>query len=433
MDKLTKQLYIDKKTFVRIFKENWERYKKLCGCRKVEDENVQRLLGCGDPKNGFIQLRCMNCGEIKIIPFSCKSRLCPSCTHIQLQERIMKIKSIMIKGVGHRHVVLTTPKELWGYFLKDRHLLNVMADTGAELIKDILSFYRKEGVEPGIILIIQTAGRALNFNPHLHLLITEGGLGRDEKWHSLSYISQDLLGRKWKYFLFTRLKGYLLKNQRTKKLIDTLFKEKPLLITYCKKEKKRKIDIVGYLVKYVISPPISYRRILEYKNDEVIFRYREREGAKNKVKKLTVLGFIHLLVQHIPEGNQKMIHYYGLYARHQAKKLKRIVEGLIRCFNQEGWEAEQEKLLAEILSFPTTYRERVKLTFNKDPCICSVCGEEMVTERIVGPGGCIIFDIYETDYFEDITNMEDEDAQSFQKEKEQEESPRYHQLLLPTM
>ena len=57
----------------------------------------------------------------------------------------------------------------------------------------------------------------------------------------------------------------------------------------------------------------------------------------------------------------------------------------------------------------------------------------MVKEKIIGPGGCIIFDIYETDYFEDITNMEDEDAQSFQKAEEQEESPRYHQLLLPTM
>jgi len=132
----------------------------------------------------------------------------------------------MIKGVGHRHVVLTTPKELWGYFLKDRSLLNIMADAGVELIKDILSFYREEGVEPGIILIIQTSGRSLNFNPYLHLLITEGGL--------------DLLGRKWKYFLLTRLKGYLPKNERAKKLIDTLFKEKPLFITYCKKEKKEK-------------------------------------------------------------------------------------------------------------------------------------------------------------------------------------------------
>ena len=142
-------------------------------------------------------------------------------------------------------MVLTTPKELWSYFLKDRHLLNVMADAGVELIKDILFFYRKEGIELGIILIIQTAGRTLNFNPHLHLLITEGGLGKDQRWYTLSYISQDLLGRKWKYFLLTRLKGYLPENdlpenEKTRKLIDTLLKKKSLFIIYCKKEKKEK-------------------------------------------------------------------------------------------------------------------------------------------------------------------------------------------------
>lgn len=340
----------------------------------------------------------------------------------------------MIKGVGHRHVVLTTPKELWSYFLKDRSLLKVMANAGAELIKDILAFYRRKGVEPGICLCIQTSGRALNFNPHLHLLITEGGLGKDNKWNSLSYISRDLLGKKWQYFLLTRLKKNLPKSERTKKLIDKLFKEKRMFITYAKQERKRRVDIVGYLIKYVISPPISYRRIIEYKDDEVTFRYQTREGAQNKVKKLTVLGFIHLLVQHIPKENQKMIHYYGLYARPRAKKLKRIVEDLVRSFNQKGWETEHEKLLSEILSFPTTYRERIKLTFNKDPCICPTCGEEMVTERIVGPDGCIIFDIYQTDYFQDILNMEDKDAKFFRKEKEQEEEPPgHHQLLLPAM
>jgi len=88
----------------------------------------------------------------------------------------------MIKGTGHRHVVLTTLKELWSYFRRDRYLLKVMADAGAELIRNILKFYRKkEGIEPGIILVIQTSGRSLNFNPHLHFLITEGGLGKDNK------------------------------------------------------------------------------------------------------------------------------------------------------------------------------------------------------------------------------------------------------------
>jgi len=110
-----------------------------------------------------------------------------------------------------------------------------------------------------------------------------------------------------------------------------------------------------------------------------------------------------------------------------------MIEDLIRSFNQKGWETEQERVLAEILSFPTTYRGRIKLTFNKDPCICSTCGREMVTERIVGPDGCLIFDTYQKDYFPDVPNMEDNNAQFFQKEKEQEEFSRHHQLLLPTM
>lgn len=436
MAKLPKQIFVDKKTFIRIFEDNWSEYKRVCKCRKVEDGNVKRLLKCGDPENGFIQLRCLSCGETKIIPFSCKSRLCPSCSRIHLQERIIKIKSIMIKGVGHRHVVLTTPKELWNYFRRDRYLLKVMGDAGAELIRDILKFYRKkEGIEPGIILAIQTSGRSLNFNPHLHLLVTEGGLGKDNRWYSLSYIDKYLLGKKWQYFLLTRLREYLPKNERIKRLIDKLFKEKRSFITYAKKEKKRKVDIVGYLIKYVVSPPISYRRIIDYKNGEVTFRYQTREGAKNKVRKMNVLGFIYFLVQHIPEANQKMIHYYGLYTRAKAKRIKRVVEKLIRSFNQEGWEEEQKRLLSEIISFPTTYRERMKMSYNKDPCLCPVCGNEMVIEKIIDPYGYVIFDIWKTDYFQNIPDKEEKSVKPLQKEeKEQkEESSRFHQLLLPSL
>ena len=113
-----------------------------------------------------------------------------------------------------------------------------------------------------------------------------------------------------------------------------------------------------------------------------------------------------------------MIHYYGLYTRARAKRMKKAVE----------------KLLTEILSFPTTYRDRIKTSYNKDPCICPVCQDEMIIEKIVGPYGCIIFDLWKTDYFQDVTNEEEKDAKLLQKkEKEQEESPRFHQLLLPQL
>jgi len=231
------------------------------------------------------------------------------------------------------------------------------------------------------------------------------------------------------------LRKYLPKNERTKRLIDKTFKEKRSFITYAKKEKKRKVDIVGYLIKYVVSPPISYRRIIDYKNGEVTFRYQSRQEAKNKVRKINVLGFIYLLVQHIPEANQKMIHYYGLYTRARAKRMKTAVEKIIRSYNEQGWEKEQEKLLTEILSFPTTYRERIKISYDKDPCICPVCGDEMIIEKIVDPYGYVIFDIWKTDYFQDVTNEEERDAKFFQKEEKErkKEFPSSHQLLLPSL
>jgi len=129
-----------------------------------------------------------------------------------------------------------------------------------------------------------------------------------------------------------------------------------------------------------------------------------------------------------------MIHYYGLYTRARSKRIKKAVEKIIRSFNQQGWEEEQERLLREILSFPTTYRERIKTSYNKDPCICPIRGDEMIIEKIVGPGGCVIFDLWKTDYFQNITKEERKDAKLLQKEeKEQEKSPGFHQLLLPQL
>ncbi len=93
-----------------------------------------------------------------------------------------------------------------------------------------------------------------------------------------------------------------------------------------------------------------------------------------------------------------------------------------------------QRFLTEILSFPTTYRDRIKTSYNKDPCICPVCGDEMIIEKIIDPYGYVIFDIWKTDYFQNIPDKEKKSVKLLQKkEKEQEESPRFHQLLLPSL
>jgi len=171
-----------------------------------------------------------NCGRRKKTPFSCKTRFCLSCARNHLEEWVTKIKSIMLKGIRHRHIILTMPDKLWSYFKKYRSLLKVLSDAADLLIKDILKFYKKkDALIPGIISVAQTSSRRCTFNPHLHLLVTEGGLlfpskGTSAGWYPLTFIKSEVLSHKWQYFLLTSLKPHLPATPETRKLIDELFK-----------------------------------------------------------------------------------------------------------------------------------------------------------------------------------------------------------------
>ena len=421
-----KDVYAGKRIFKQIFKDWWPVYEKACKARKVEREVVGKAMKCGDPEMGFVQYLCPKCGETKKIPFSCHSRFCISCARLHLEEWVEKMKGRMFKKVSHRHIILTTPRELWGYFKKDRKLLKVLADAGSELMKDILGFYRKKkGIEPGIICVPQTSGRALNFNPHLHLLMTEGGLGKGNVWYQLSGIDGGLLGKKWQYFLLTRLKEHLPKTRKISKLIDTLFKEKKGFITHAKKEEKRETDIVNYLIKYVASPPISLRRILRYDGKNVTYCYCTREGNQRQEETVSALAFISFLVQHIPEKGQKMVRYYGLYARNKIGKMGTLIAESIRMLNQSGWEEETETQITEVLSPPLSYRQRMIKYFNKDPTECPKCGAEMIVEKIVGAGGIVIYDLRDERFQKEV--KEPVDVEVFKEDKKPVGS---NQLLL---
>ena len=74
--------HIDKETFKQIFRDHWELFKATYPSFDTPDYNipVQKMLDCGDPeKMGFVQYRCLNCGETRRIAFTCKSSFCLSC------------------------------------------------------------------------------------------------------------------------------------------------------------------------------------------------------------------------------------------------------------------------------------------------------------------------------------------------------------------
>ena len=170
---------IDKDTFKQIFRDHWNAFtakNPLHYATGYHDEVVQKMLGCGDPeKMGFAQYRCTSCGETHRVAFSCKSSFCLSCAKVYSDQWVDFIGRRMFTGVVYRHIVLTVPDSLRLWFYRNPDiLLSPFMRAGHACLLDVLETCAKVGLDIGSIIVLQTAGRPGIYNPHLHILLTEG-------------------------------------------------------------------------------------------------------------------------------------------------------------------------------------------------------------------------------------------------------------------
>jgi hypothetical protein len=137
---------------------------------------IYRYLECGDLHLGFARVRCADCGHEYLLAFSCKRRhFCPSCHQKRVVEFGEWLCTQVLKLVPHRQWVLSIPKRLRRYFLFDRKLLAKLS----RCAWTVLSAYLKQSATvddavPGAVIAVHTFGDFLQFNPHLHIIATDG-------------------------------------------------------------------------------------------------------------------------------------------------------------------------------------------------------------------------------------------------------------------
>ncbi|MFH0921471.1 MAG: transposase zinc-binding domain-containing protein [Fibrobacterota bacterium] len=146
--------------------------------RPVIRRAVDKFLKCGDLKEGFARVRCPDCGHELFVAYSCRQRACcPSCG----QKRALMLAQwlsgeSLIPSVPHRQWVFTLPKRLRVFFRYDRRLLGRLCRAAYETVKGAMTWQAGEGaVVPGMVAAIQTFGDLVNWHPHIHALVTEGG------------------------------------------------------------------------------------------------------------------------------------------------------------------------------------------------------------------------------------------------------------------
>lgn len=154
-----------------------ERYQRTCGFwRPLVMDVIYKYLDCGDLHFGFARVRYDTCGHEYLLAFSCKRRhFCPSCHQKRVVEFGEWLYGEVLKQVPHRQWVFSIPKRLRIYFMFDRRLLAKLS----QCAWTVLSGYLKQGAAfddavPGAVIAVQTFGDFQNFNPHLHIIATDG-------------------------------------------------------------------------------------------------------------------------------------------------------------------------------------------------------------------------------------------------------------------
>ena len=210
-----------KVTIRELFSEYWDMfydyYNPLGLIRPAIKDNVDAMIHCKDFSKGYLTYECPNCKNLVNIGLSCNSRFCSSCGNRYREERALSISKTVISK-PHRQFVFSIAKELRKYFIEpdDRdNLLDILFEAVNEAFNLLLdsSIAKREHRQFGYMLFLHTYGRDLKWNPHIHALICEGYMDKNDIFHKYYFFPYERLRKSFMYSLHNKMYIYMKKNK----------------------------------------------------------------------------------------------------------------------------------------------------------------------------------------------------------------------------
>ena len=273
-------------TIKQIMSDHWDNfYSQTPNVRSVVNKEIHKMLNCQNPVLGHALYICEHCGKFKCVPFTCKSRFCNCCGIKYQQQRALSLSAKLI-NCKHRHIVFTIPFELRFIFRKNRYLLDILFKSASQTILDwFYSLNKSQNFKPAIICALHTFGRDLKWNPHIHMLISEGASGNSIVWKDFHHFPYLMLRKKWQTTLLANLEKFLGKSyfRSFKNFIYSHTKDG--FYVYAKPSLSSSYDVVNYIIRYISRPAMAQSRIIDYDGSFVTFWYQRHEDNKKIIER----------------------------------------------------------------------------------------------------------------------------------------------------
>jgi hypothetical protein len=289
---------------------------------------------------------CLDCGAERIAYNSCRNRHCPKCQALARAHWLDRQAQYLLP-VEYHHVVFTLPAELGSLALANPVLLyDLLLRSAAATLRDVAANPQRLGAAVGVLMVLHTWGQTLHHHPHVHCVVTGGGLSCDSagtidaspRWRACRpgfFLPVRVLSRVFRGKFLASLRtafenGKLLLPGRLAALAEPYARAAWLAalvakewVVYAKHPFGGPGQVLKYLARYTHRVAISNSRLLELHDGRVTFRYKDyADEHRHKTMTLDADEFLRRFVQHVlPSGFVKVRHYGLLANRHREARL----------------------------------------------------------------------------------------------------------------
>jgi len=291
-----------------------EVYQRLHGPTLLPSQRraLHDIAACRTAALGGHVRACDHCGTRQYSYHSCRNRHCPKC-HGEQTRRWLDRQRARLLPCAYFLLTFTLPAELRALARAHQKLLYglLMTAAAAALLK-LTADPRYLGARPGVLAVLHTWTRALLYHPHVHMLVTAGGLrGPDQTWVPSKRAAFLVPGRALSRLFRAKVRAGLRKAGLLDQAPPTVWRHEWVVhVRHAGTGEK----VLDYLARYVFRIAIVNSRLERFEDGHVTFRYRD--GRTGIVKRCTLdaVDFLGRFLQHVlPQGFAKVRHY-GLFS-----------------------------------------------------------------------------------------------------------------------
>jgi hypothetical protein len=274
---------------------------------------------------------CPECGDKHVSYNSCRDRHCPKCQNKEREMWVEMRREEILPGAKYFHVVFTVPDCL--HPLAMSHMKEFYSCMFKAAWSTLKKFFDAQGLQGGMTCILHTWGSNLYYHPHIHCIVTGGGVDKKGVWHHLEgckgakefLFPVQALSKVFRAKFLSMFTSIL---KKTNEKIPQDVRKKCMdrgWVVYSRPPAKGVRQVLEYIGRYAYRVAISNSRILNYSDGMVTYDWKNyKQGGKHSQMTVKAIDFLRLLSLHILPPGFVRIRHYGLLSPSNRDKIRKV-------------------------------------------------------------------------------------------------------------